>query len=165
MVSSFLRRFLRESISPEDEGIFIGVPIVTPPDARDRKAEAFIQPPGDVIRSPYLERGATRANLSPFVEHAPENFRSDALPPVFRQDREVVDVKLVEYAPEPAEPDDTPVRIFRHEQVRNARILHLGEIHLARPGVEEGRVFYGDQAAEILVRRDRFDNDRHARRL
>src|SRR5262245_1745661 len=99
-------RSVAEVLAPQDERVFHRIGVVGATHAGRGKTQTLVELTRRVVRSPYLERRAPRAEPNALVEHEGEQRRPDALPSVSRRHREVVDVQLVEHSPEGAEADD-----------------------------------------------------------
>ena len=106
-----------------------------------RRAASFDRRTSSVARA--------RAEARPFAQHVAQQRRADAAPAMRRRDRQVVDVQLVEHAPERAEADDLPRRVARDVAERDAVVLELREIHLARPRIGERRVLDRENRVEV----------------
>src|SRR5262245_23236057 len=112
-------------LTPQDEGVLERVRVVPVPHAGDREAESLVQEPRWVIRPADFQRRAAYPHPPAFAEHVRQQRRRHARPPLFGQHREVVDVQLVEHAPERAEANDAAGLVAGEEAERHAAVLEL----------------------------------------
>src|SRR5437762_2491725 len=131
--------------------------VVGPAHPRDYEPETFVQTASIVVRAADFQRRALGPERRPFGQDAMEQGRRNPLPPPRRQDREIIDVQLVEDAPERAEPDDTSLGVARQEEERHAPVVELGEVHLARPRIAERGLLDAEDVLDFRRRREGLD--------
>src|SRR6267142_264434 len=151
---------LRQILAPEDQSVFDRLRVVGAPHSRDCEPKALVQQAGRVVRSTHLEGGAPGAPRRTLLQDAVQQRRCHTGPPESRENRQIVDVELVEHPPEGTKPDHLAAGSFCEETEGHAGVLELRLVHHTRPGVRERRLLDGQHTVNLRGGHERVDHPR-----
>src|SRR5947207_1124690 len=139
-----------QSLPPQDDGVLYWLRIVVSPHSHDREPQALVEEARGIIRASYLEGGPRCAELLPVVEHTCEERRGHPAATKSGRHSQIVDMQLVQNAPERTKPHGFALVVFRQIAERHVAVLKLRDVHLPSPRNGERQLLDRENLVDLL---------------